>query len=198
MLNDEKRKLIEDNMGLVYSYVNKHDIKDEDEQADYICEFCHIIDTCDYDESRGKLSTLVWRSLDNYTLQRMRNKTRIKRTLDEQTIMPSLDQEWVGINSKCPMTLGEVIPDDHDCFGDIELARGVEIVKDILKNRDESCNVAVRSISQEAMFKDIIYAYLHENGRVNGRELAEKYGISRQAINNYMKRFRKLAEEYIL
>lgn len=197
MLDNEKRKLIEDNIGLVYSYIEKHNIIDEDDRADYLHEFCHIIDTCTYDENKGKLSTLVWRSFDNYAIRRNRNKARIKRTLDEQAILPSLDENWYLSDSKHPTTLGEVTPDRHDCFGEIELADGIEKVKGILRRKDEK-STATRYVSQEGLFNDLIYAYLHNNGKVNGSELAEKYNVSRQSINSYIKRFRRLVEAYIL
>jgi hypothetical protein len=190
MLTDEKRKLIEDNIGLVYRYLSTHGIDDEDTRADYICEFCKIIDRCEYDESLGKLSTFVWKSLDNFSLCRLRKNTTIKRTLDMCKNLPSFDDNIIKKPSnEGVMSLSEIVPNRYDYFGEIELEDFIEQVAEKIEQKTHTTDS-----TQNYIFQDIVNAYRYNNGFLNGAELAEKYGISRQAVCSQLRKIRKVAK----
>lgn len=189
MLNESKNKLIQDNIGLVFAYLNKHHIIDEDEQADYICEFCNIIDRGDYNENLGRLSTFVWRSLHNYGLRRMRSKGAFKRTIDETPNLPSLNETY-GDNEN--LEFGDVISNKCDYFGEVDLVDFIEQVHGIIKENDKT-----QGHKRETIFNEMVYAYMYNNGVLNNIALANKYGISRQAIHQHIQKIREIVGDML-
>ena len=189
MLNESKNQMIQDNIGLVFAYLNNHHIVDEDEKADYICEFCNIIDKCNYDEQLGKLSTFVWQALHNYGLRRLRNKTALKRTLDETTTLPSLNETY-GENEN--LEFGDIISNNYDYFGEVDLIDFIEQIHDAIKESDRT-----KGHKREAIFNEMIYAYMYNNGVLNNMALADKYGVSRQAIHQQVNKVREIVEELL-
>lgn len=196
MLNDEKRKIIEDNIGIVYAYIHKHNIIDEDEQSECLCEFCNIIDSGKYDENIAALSTFVWRSLDNYRKRKWRTNTTIKRTLLRDGVAISLNTPLNADTDKDANELMDIVPNNHDYFGEIELRDTIIELNKLIKDSSPKDNVQ-RKITQEQVFNNIIYAYLYKNGKLNGAELALKYNTSRQSVNQCLTKVRKVIEEYL-
>ena len=196
MLNDKKREIIENNIGIVYDYIHKHNITDEDEQAECLCEFCNIIDSGKYDKNIAALSTFVWRSLDNYRKRKWRTKTTIKRTLLKDEVVVSLNTPLNNDNDKENNELMDIVPNNHDYFGEIELKDTIIELSKMIKDNAPKDNVQ-RKITQEQVFNNIIYAYLYKNGKLNGAELALKYNTSRQSVNQCLAKVRKVIEEYL-
>lgn len=195
MLDDKKREVIDNNMGIVYAYIHKNNIIDEDEQADCFCEFCNIIDSGKYNENIAALSTFVWRSLDNYRKRKWRTESTIKRTLLRDGVAISLNTP-LSDNDKENNELMDIVPNGHDYFGEIELKDTIIELSKLIKDNSPKDKVR-RKITQEQVFNDIIYAYLYKNGKLNGAELATKYNTSRQSVNQCLSRVRKTIEEYM-
>lgn len=189
MLNETKKKMIQDNIGLVFAYLNKHHIVDEDEQADYICEFCNIIDRGDYNEQLGRLSTFVWRALHNYGLRRLRTKTAFKRKIDETPNLPSLNEVYCDNEN---LEFGDIISNNYDYFGEIDLVDFIEQVHDAIKESDRT-----KGHKREAIFNEMVYAYMYNNGMFNNVELADKYSVSRQAIHQQVQKIREIVGDML-
>lgn len=196
MLNNEQKQIVEDNIGLVYKYAKIHNITDQDEIGDLLCEFCKVVDKGTYDKEKGSFSTFIWNSLTNYQRYKYRANSTIKRTLDTCDLL-SLNKPYYYKNGdNSDMEWGEVIPCDHDCFGEIELEGLILRMRDRLERQDSRYK-AQKKIKRVQILDEMIYSYLYENGRFNASEVSIKYGISRQRINDYVIKFRQLAKEML-
>lgn len=192
MLNDEKRKIIEDNIALVHSYLNRHNILDEDERADYVCEFCSIMNKCEYDESLAKLSTLVWRSLDNYRLRKLKHKTATKRKLNEGECLMSLDEKTLNGTNEEMLERSELVPCKKNTMYDFEVEDFIKQARDYIVANDTTTKH-----KREQIFDKMIEAYRHNNGFFNSSDFARECNISRQAIHTQLKIVREQVRELL-
>lgn len=195
MLDNKQKQIVEENVGLVYKYAQMHNIIDQDEIGDLLCEFCKVVDKDTYDKEKAKFSTFIWNSLNNYRKGKLRANSTIKRTLDSCPTLPSLNNTYYKDDSG-DMEWGEVIPCPHDYFGEIEFEDLILALREKLEKQDNRYN-AEKKIKRVQVFDELIYSYLYENGRFNAAEIALKYDISRQRINNYVVKIREQVKEML-
>lgn len=183
MLNDEQRQFIKDNMNIVYGFCHHYNIKDDDDIADLMCEFCRIIDKNTYDVSKGAITTFIWTSLSYYNYTKKCYKTAQCRTLQDGDTMVYLNETLKkGVNET---EISELVTVDDDCFGESE----AEIIIAMMRRKCKEIDKKARNnrvFTNEELFDELLWYYHNRNGLVNCAEIAKRYSVSRQAVNSHI------------
>lgn len=170
-LNEQQRKLVEDNHNLIYSFLNSHHLSLDAVEDWYgtaaigLCKAALI-----YDESRGsKFSTLAYLCMDNEVKMIMRNNRKCVSTV------ASLDDEVRSSDGCC---LADVVPDNRDFYFSIYLNDAIAIATRKLSERDKQ-------------FIDLIV----NHGKTN-TEIARQFGVSQPTVSRVYCGFIKSIREY--
>lgn len=195
MLNDKQRKFIEDNIKLVYKFCARYNITDEDDISDFVCKFCELVESDAYDEDRGKFSTFIWASLNNYAHYRYEGQNALKRNLAEGERFVYLNKMIAnGKSDKEDETeIQELVQTRNDYFDEVDLGIAIEKMRKAARERDnrKKCK---RRISNEKMLDIVLYYYKHENGEMNITEVARALHTTKQTIFNNLQELRKSAK----
>lgn len=194
MLNSEQNALITENINLVYKFCAQYNIKDEDDIADLVAYFCELINKNAYDNTKGRLSTFVWNSLNNYQHYKHNTKKALKRNLPD-------DMTRIYLN-KCLMhgeqdtEVQDLISISNDVFGEAELEVVIDKIRMMAKRKDDKRKFK-RTISNEEMLNAVLYYYEYENGETNITEIARKFNTTKQNASNFLAELRKDAWRYL-
>lgn len=184
MSTDEK-KLIENNMGLIYTYFAEHHIFDEDMQQDLMMALCKQIHK--YDESRGSISLFIYVVLTSawYKLYRSQNAKHLIPTC----VCVGYDSLISQNNKNAGYTWSEIIPDLHN---NIEDTICVLSYKEAIQRYISNCtkqNAVQRKRSVEA-FENVLKQEPYN-------VMVDKYHIQRQTVGRYLKNIRSFLSEEI-
>lgn len=195
MLNDEQKKLIEDNIKLVYAFCSNYHITDEDDIADLECEFCRLIDTKQYNKDKGTLATFIWNSLNNYQKSKYYRSITESRTLPTGNVFLYLNKMIEDESDKTEIQ--ELVGDDIDYFEETEIDTIINKIRMACMEVDKKRSCFQRKFTMSQLFETVVEAYKCNNGFVNGAEIARKFGVTRQNINIQMKELANIAKEYL-
>lgn len=180
MLNNVQRDFINKNIRLVYAYCKRYGIKDEDDIADLICEFCRVVEKDEYDPTKGALGTFYWNVLKNYQLIKYKHNMALCRTIPESFSIIYLDSFCQSEEGETSMQ--EFVSMENDCFNEVEVDIILRSFYDICIKADSKINYP-RTITYTKLFKELIWCYYHNNGKVNCNDIAKKFNVTRQMIN---------------
>lgn len=131
MLNEEQRKIAEENHGLIYSFMHyKH--LNEDWYGLLAEAYCKAIET--YNGDYGSLSNYVYTCMGNKMKTQFMLDSRPKSKLDESIAYFSLDKETKIGDEKCPMS--DVTGENDETLNDIYLKELIVELRDILTNKE--------------------------------------------------------------
>lgn len=170
-LNDDQRKLVEDNHNLIYSFLNSRRLSldsVEDWYGTAAIGLCKAALT--YDASHGaKFATLAYICMDNEVRQVLR-----KNRKEVNTII-SLDD---CIDSADGCTFADIIPDNRDFYYPIYLNDAVDIATRKLNDRD----------------KQIISLIVNDG--LTHSEIAKKFNICQPTVSRVYGKFLKEIRSY--
>lgn len=172
-MTNGQSKIAEDNIELLYSYWHKRGITDEDDRADLMEYYCRVIEK--YDESKGKLSTILYISLDNYRtyLYNYRYKS-VRYPKGGTTSLESATDDDKDY-------LYNFIEFDSDSFDSIEFLDVCEkVLATLVKQRKNR-----RKVNNAELFAMLCSGY-------SRTEIAERYKISAQAISVRVKEIKEV------
>lgn len=170
-LNNQQRKLVEDNHNLIYSFLKQHKLSLDAVEDWYgtaaigLCKAALI-----FDESRGsKFSTLAYLCMNNEVRMVMRaNRKNV-------TVTTSLNDDISTANGCC---LADIIPDTRDCFYSVYLNDAIEIATRNLSDRNKK-------------FIDLII-----NHGMTNTEVAKQFGVSQPTVSRVYAKFLKSVRDY--
>ena len=158
MIREETRDLVENNLGLIYSFMKKKQIYDLDifqELALYLCEQTDRY----YDESRGKFSTFSYCIMNNYLKSRIYKAKKKIEENESYSLEELAESENVSFYEN-------VIKYDDSVFENIVIDEYLaKIIKDLKPQR-----------------KAIVYLWIEG---YNDTEVSERLQISKQAVNKF-------------
>mgnify|MGYP001006295940 CR=1 FL=1 len=170
-LNDNQRKLVEDNHNLIYSFLNSRHLSLDSVEDWYgtaaigLCKAAMV-----YDESIGsKFTTLAYICMDNEVRQIMRK--------NKKSIIPSvsLDDAVSGADG---CYLSDIIPDEHDIMESIYINDALNIAYKKLNERDR---LIIDMIVNQGLTHDAI---------------AKKFRVSQPTVSRIYCKFLKTIKEY--
>lgn len=172
-MTDEQKKLAEDNLNLVYYYMNQHKL-DYETYYDILCiKLCEAAKV--YDETMGyQFSSLAYKyfasGVNKHIVEQNLRKNKCEGgVLHWEALGPDWDLDCLDI-----LKTGEPTPEE------------LYIARELIENLMSCCET-----DKERM----ILRYAIENKSM--QPIADKYGISRQAINKTKKRvFQRYRERY--
>lgn len=104
-MTEKGKKLLEENKNLVYWYLHKRGIYDEDIAGDVMVKLCESIDS--YDESCGAISTFIINVAKNAVANIYRDRNYQKYKINNE-YKASLTDKVIGDNS---LSWAEILPD---------------------------------------------------------------------------------------
>ncbi len=167
-LNNEQRKLIEDNHNLIYGFMTKHKL-DFEEWYD-VCAIGLCKAAFAYDDSLYKFATFAYHSMLYEVRKAMREQKAKKR---------KATRTEVSLNQTVKTSLNEEVP-------------LIEILASESKNEDYAVDkewVHWFLAHASTIMLKIIYAKLTECKTC--QEVSEKFGVSREAVNKQMRILQK-------
>lgn len=171
-MNDEQRKIAEDNIKLVYKYMWDNNLN-EDEWLDILLEYyCYAI--CAWDSNRGTLSTLIRKALDNGKYKYIRSQRR--KLSPEYFQIVSFDKMLCNEGGD-EFELQELYGAEEKQYSQLELNQAFNNVEKTLSNR--ACN-SNSKITHLELFQLLRQGY-------NCVEIAAMKGISVQAVSYKIK-----------
>ncbi len=195
MLSKEQNELIENNINLVYKFAAYYNITDEDDIADLLCRFCEIVELDAYDEDKGKFSTFVWASLNNFRHYRHVGEKAQKRNLAVGDRFVYLNKMLEGQEHSDTETQ-EIVEGQGGYFDEVELSIAIDKLREITREKDRKRNNN-RAISSEKMLDICLYYYRYENGDLNITDVAQSLGTTKQTVFNNLKELRGYAKRYL-
>ena len=188
MLNDKQRKFIEDNIKLVYKFCARYNITDEDDISDFVCKFCELVESDAYDEDRGKFSTFIWASLNNYAHYRYEGQNAL--TEGEKFVYLN---KMIANDNEGETEVQGLVQTYNNYFDEVDLSIAIEKMRKAARERDnrKKCK---RRISNEKMLDIVLYYYEHENGEMNITEVARILHTTKQTVFNNLQELRKSAK----
>lgn len=169
-MTDEQRKLVEDNHNLIYGFLNKKELTDDyyDIVALGLCKAA-----MNYDESKGKFSTLAFKCMDRemgiyYTY--LKRKTFIPENLVfsyNETANEDVSESIVDA----------VLPDNNDRIGYS------------LENIDFNCFMGLLKDKERQIIKCLKRGF-------NQKEIAEMMNMTQQAVSLNIKSIKRDWKEY--
>lgn len=164
MLTLEQQKLVEDNQGLIYSFLMKKNLSIEEYYGVAAIGLCKAAEV--YNETKGAFSTVAYKCMLHCIAHELRKFKAIKRGNGQITL--SYDVEIQNT-------------DGDNCT-----------LKDFIPNGDEfeslSCTKMVfKDIISSLKGKECIVLYLHLNGNTQN-EIAKKLGISQPHASRLLNR----------
>lgn len=96
MLNEQQRKLVEDNHSLIYGYAHSRDIDLEEWYGILAIELCEAVKL--YDSSKGSLSTIFYIKADNRMANEYRKNETAKRSNEGEIPFDENSEHLVGVN----------------------------------------------------------------------------------------------------
>ena len=171
-LTSEQQKLVSDNHNLIYKYIIKNNI-DEEEYYDILCiGLCRAAKV--FDESKGRFSTIAFRCMENELNSYKRSQ--MKKSVIPEHLIISYDST-LQTYGEYDFSISELTNDD--CIDDdmgFESAF-VEFENKLSKNE-----------------KFIVSLLLNEVSQTN---IAKMLGCKRQNVNYHMKKIREKAEMFL-
>lgn len=167
-MNDNQRKLVEDNHNLIYHYLHSHRLGMNETVDWYGVAALALCDAAmTFDESRGvKFSTYAYKVIDNNVINTMRKEHR--------NVIPVIRLEDRSRSSDNEsLSLADCVADDHNDFELIEIEDAIEKAMKSMSERDRQ------------IVTDIVF-----NEKTEG-EVAAKFGLSRQTVGIVMRKFRR-------
>lgn len=172
MTNNE-RTFAELNINLLYKYFSDKNVKDEDEKAELMEHYCRVISK--YDASKGKLATILYKSLDKRRIQIYNYNHRNIRCPKQSDISleNSTDSDYDYIYNFMKIN---TIDFDEIYINDI-----YERVKNtLLLNENKN---TTKKISTSKLFELLYNGYTR-------RDICKMYHLSDQAISERIKRIK--------
>lgn len=169
-LNEQQRKLVEDNHNLIYSFMNSRHLSTDDIEDWYgvvAIALCKAAMT--YDDSRDiKFATYAYRCMQNAVSHQKRHNAN--------QIVPafSLDDTVDGVGS----TIGEIVADRQDPFFDVYVKDALEAATKHMDDRNKR-------------IVDMVIRQGYDQSAV-----AKHYGISRQRVSEIIKPVLEKLREY--
>lgn len=174
-LTEEQKKLVEQNMGLVYSVANRLGRTSEDDIQNGLIGLC--IATQKYNESKGSFSTIAYYEIRRCINNAYNLKGRMASTsLENHREVVSLYQE-VG-DEEDSITYEELAKDERHSTEDEAV---VEITKEEIRNY---------LTDRERQVFDLLIS-----GRFNKTKIGNEIGISARMNDKYIARIKKKASE---
>ena len=185
-LTDKQKEFAAENIKLVYSYACKRHLRpdeNEDLMGDLFEEYCKAI--CQYDESKGKFSTFLYKVLDTKRMK-VYTYTRCKCRYAEQEPLSIDVPYYISKNGKAYNETE--IEYTEDTFDDIEWN---DFVKGVIKALDERqaqvANGLGKARNRLRKVDDSTVVKLLANGW-SRRDICRKYNISSQAVQQKIQR----------
>lgn len=167
MLTSEQKKIVEDNHNLIYFYINKNNL-DENEYYDLLAlSLCKAAKK--FDPSKSKFSTFALHCFKMDHLIEIRNKKAVKR---DALVISLSDKIYTSDDGK-ETELVEIIPGDRDVFDKM-------ILMDIPKLLDDDRLVQICKLS-----------YLG----YGQQEIAYMVGVSQSLVSRQLKIAKKILKE---
>lgn len=163
-LNDEQRKLVSKNHNMIYDFMRKHKLNEEDYYDVCAIGFCRA--AAGYDEKRGKFSTLAYKSMENAV---KRHHEKIDRN--------TLEKNMISINFTVDDNKESKVLDLSDISNDC-----------IMKNFENK--IIFRLHFQDTMSKltsqeKIIVTRLMNDE--SHQKIADEIGLTRQRVSQIVK-----------
>lgn len=162
-LNSYQQKLVEENHKLIYWYMNKYNLSNEDTVdwygilAEQLCRAAYY-----YDEERGKFSTLVYTFFSNKVQHVLR---KLKET-----------QYWISLNDiieDTNVTLESVLSYEDTGYEYKQLKEQIREIYNSLPEKQKRC----------------VELYFSEE--LTQKQISTITGISRQTVCGYINQFKK-------
>lgn len=136
MLSDEQRKLVEDNLNLVYFYIHKYNLSTDDSDIGYIA-ICKAAKT--YNESKGvKFSTYAMFCIQNeYRLNYRRSKHRTKEITMPLVTLP--DGQETDLSDYTP----DILYNTEACYNRLEFTNNLKEYINSLSEVDKDVFISV-------------------------------------------------------
>lgn len=173
MMTDEQKRLAEDNLKLVFFYINKNSLDFEEYAGILSEELC--LSACDFDKERGA-------SFATYVLHRFRtavfNNEKAKRMKKRSpgTAIASLDKEIENDSNGAPTSLKDLVAGDDDTEGDAVTSLFMEELRDVLNDRYwKAVLLRMDGLTMDAIGK--------------------RMGVSRERVSKILKNVRAVVEE---
>ena len=171
-MTDEQRKIAEDNIKLVYKYLYENQL-DENEWLDVLFEYyCYAV--CSWDESRGALSTLVRKALDNGRMNYARAQKRKAAPKDIQIL--SFDKILYNEGGD-EFDLQEIFGEEEKKYNQLELNHVFNGIEEKLSKKPHTSSSKITYLE---LFQLLRQGY-------NCVEIAALKGISVQAVSYKIK-----------
>lgn len=194
MLDDYRRGIIEDNINLVYKFFRVYNIDDEDEQSDYLCEYCEIVNRMNDKQREEYFSHCLWYSLENY-----RKKKYVKLNAQKRKgyYVVSMQQ----CPSSCSNADGEEFTYESVIEGkkaDFTSASTQELIGQIREvlNAQPTKSMPNVKVTMGDLFDAMVEAS-NKNEVVNWAQFAREHNISAQRIQEIKNKVRKLTKEVV-
>ena len=153
-LTDSQKQLAADNADLIYGYLTSKHLDYSEWYGTAAVGFC--IAVAGYDQSKGKLSTFVYKCMHNAVLKEIRAQTAVKRSAPEMASLDFMVSDGV--------TLGEITPDKSDPYGIVETLSDIETQRHRLGFFEQDC------------LKMLMDGYAQ-------KDIVKRYGYSRQHVS---------------
>lgn len=159
-MTDEQRKLVEDNHNLIYGFLNKKELTDDyyDIVALGLCKAA-----MNYDESKGRFSTLAFKCMDReigiyYTY--LKRKTFVpenlvfsyNETANEDVSESIIDAVIPDNNDRIGYSLENI---DFDCFMDLLKDKERQIIKCLKRGFNQKEIAETMNMTQQAVSLNI-------------------------------------------
>lgn len=175
-LSEEQRVFAEENMRLVWKYVNTHNlsqVRDEDLIGDLFEEYCRVI--CSFDKNKSEFSTFLYFSLDN-KLRKVYNYNQRKGRYKAKYAIPIDLWDDENEDDRCVRILSR----DDSALGDVEWKDICERIEHKL-GKCERRGSHYKKIELNDMFNMLCNGYTR-------LDISKRYGMSEQAISARIKR----------
>lgn len=165
-LNDEQKKLVEENHSLIYWFASKNSVPVEEYYDTLAIALCKA--ARDYDSNIGSFSTCAFAYMRNELFMKYRDENLLKKNIPKEDIIHfDNDNIWEYSNLLPSSELVENEVLDKEYYDEI-----VQQICDLLNDRDTE-----------------IFKYLLEG--LTMRDIAKKIGLSYQRIHQIIKTIRE-------
>ena len=169
MLTPEEQKLVAENEKLIYSYMNRFNLSENEVEDWYgLLAFALCKAARGFDESKGyKFSTYAWTCLTHEVWNLHDRKHSLENVVSFDEYVPGTDN----------LIYRDILPSDYD------------LEYEVLQNMDEinSEKLLYRYNKLKPLHKEIIYQhFILDNKQI---DIAEKYNVSRQRISKICRDF---------